>query len=228
MAFNFPDSPTPGQVFQKWTWNGEAWVLTAPVNSAANTTFAPTGDIVATNVQAAIVEVDAEMHAADALLAPLASPVFTGDPRAPTPAAADNDTSIATTAFVKAAIPTSYPYLPLAGGTVTGELVAGTGYIRMTTSGTGGYFQWGGGGAYNCGGQTIYHSGNFAPSSYLSNGRLPYAGDAPNPNSYTYVDLLANAKVSGIQQDFTTGNINGHRMRYVQGYTTGWFTFAYA
>jgi Chaperone of endosialidase len=34
--------------------------------------------------------------------APLASPTFTGDPQAPTPAIADNDTSIATTAFVKA------------------------------------------------------------------------------------------------------------------------------
>jgi hypothetical protein len=34
--------------------------------------------------------------------APLASPVFTGDPQAPTPLTADNDTSIATTAFVKA------------------------------------------------------------------------------------------------------------------------------
>jgi len=33
--------------------------------------------------------------------APLASPVFTGDPTAPTPPAADNDTSIATTAFVQ-------------------------------------------------------------------------------------------------------------------------------
>jgi hypothetical protein len=33
--------------------------------------------------------------------APKASPVFTGDPRAPTPASGDNDTSIATTAFVK-------------------------------------------------------------------------------------------------------------------------------
>jgi hypothetical protein len=33
--------------------------------------------------------------------APLASPVFTGDPQAPTPATADNDTSIATTAYVK-------------------------------------------------------------------------------------------------------------------------------
>jgi hypothetical protein len=34
--------------------------------------------------------------------APIANPVFTGDPKAPTPATADNDTSIATTAFVKA------------------------------------------------------------------------------------------------------------------------------
>jgi hypothetical protein len=37
-------------------------------------------------------------------LAPLASPVFTGDARAPTPPAADNDTSIATTAWVTGAI----------------------------------------------------------------------------------------------------------------------------
>jgi hypothetical protein len=33
--------------------------------------------------------------------APLASPVFTGDPQAPTPATSDNDTSIATTAYVQ-------------------------------------------------------------------------------------------------------------------------------
>ena len=42
---------------------------------------------------------------ADALvvpLAPKASPVFTGDPQAPTPSTSDSDTSIATTGFVKA------------------------------------------------------------------------------------------------------------------------------
>jgi phage gp45-like len=38
------------------------------------------------------------------LKADLASPVFTGDPRAPTPAANDNDNSIATTAFVTNAV----------------------------------------------------------------------------------------------------------------------------
>lgn len=42
-------------------------------------------------------------HPADTSRAPIASPVFTGDPQAPTPSAADNDTSIATTAFVKTA-----------------------------------------------------------------------------------------------------------------------------
>ncbi|WP_422417089.1 phage tail protein [Pseudomonas sp. GZD-222] len=36
-----------------------------------------------------------------ALKAPLAGPIFTGDPRAPTPAITDNDTSVATTAFVR-------------------------------------------------------------------------------------------------------------------------------
>lgn len=44
---------------------------------------------------------EAELSGALALLAPIASPVFTGTPEAPTPAASDNDTSIATTAFVQ-------------------------------------------------------------------------------------------------------------------------------
>lgn len=39
-----------------------------------------------------------------AAYAPLASPLFTGDPRAPTPLTSDNDTSIATTAYVQNAI----------------------------------------------------------------------------------------------------------------------------
>ena len=47
----------------------------------------------------------------DALKADIASPVFTGDPKAPTPSPGDNDTSIATTAFVAAAL--------AAGGSVT-------------------------------------------------------------------------------------------------------------
>jgi hypothetical protein len=49
------------------------------------------------------------------LKADLASPTLTGDPKAPTPATADNDTSIATTAFVKA-----QGYAPLASPAFTG------------------------------------------------------------------------------------------------------------
>jgi Chaperone of endosialidase len=58
-------------------------------------------------------------NAAWATVAPLASPVFTGDPQAPTPATADNDTSIATTAFVN-----NQNYLKKSGGAMTGTLSA--------------------------------------------------------------------------------------------------------
>lgn len=55
--------------------------------------------------------------------APANSPVFTGNPTAPTPATADNSTSIATTAFVKnQGYVTGGPYLPTAGGVLTGNL----------------------------------------------------------------------------------------------------------
>ena len=51
--------------------------------------------------------------------APLASPTFTGDPKAPTPSTSDNDTSIATTAFVNA-------YCPAASTTVAGKVELAT------------------------------------------------------------------------------------------------------
>lgn len=69
----------------------------ASAATASGTGFTPAGAIVATNVQAAIVELDTEK-------ASLASPAFTGNPTAPTPATIDNDTSIATTAFVQSVI----------------------------------------------------------------------------------------------------------------------------
>jgi hypothetical protein len=60
-------------------------------------------------------------HPIDTSRAPLANPVFTGDPQAPTPATADNDTSIATTAFVK-----NQSYAPLANPVFTGDPQAPT------------------------------------------------------------------------------------------------------
>jgi hypothetical protein len=55
--------------------------------------------------------------------APLASPALTGNPTAPTPTAADNDTSIATTAFVQGEIAAK---APLASPTFTGDPKAPT------------------------------------------------------------------------------------------------------
>jgi hypothetical protein len=58
----------------------------------------------ATARDAAIAVETSRAEAAEALLAPLASPTFTGNPAAPTPSPGDNDTSIATTAFTTAAV----------------------------------------------------------------------------------------------------------------------------
>jgi len=79
--------------------------------TAVGTSFTPAGGIAAIDVQGALQELDAEK-------ANLVSPVFSGDPRAPTPTAGDNDTSIATTAFVQGAIA---PFAPLASPTFTGD-----------------------------------------------------------------------------------------------------------
>ena len=65
----------------------------------------PTGKLIQdSGVLLSSLATTAFVGAAIAPLAPLASPVFTGNPTAPTPSPGDNDTSIATTAFVQAAI----------------------------------------------------------------------------------------------------------------------------
>jgi hypothetical protein len=64
------------------------------------------------------------------------SPTFTGDPKAPTPATADNDTSIATTAFVKAqGYVTGGPFQPLDGDLTAIAALTGTNviYYRSAT-----------------------------------------------------------------------------------------------
>jgi microcystin-dependent protein len=65
----------------------------------------PQGGLSSGNVQLQLYELDLEK-------APLASPQFTGDPRAPTPPVNDNDISIATTAFVAGQASTINPQAP--------------------------------------------------------------------------------------------------------------------
>lgn len=78
------------------------------------------------------------VHASDTSRAPLAAPVFTGNAQAVTPTAGDNSTSIATTAFVTAAI-TLLPMSLLARGCPPGgRLSFASGSSVMLSNVTGG------------------------------------------------------------------------------------------
>ena len=100
--------------------------LKAPLASPTftGTPSLPTGTIAVTQTagnSTTALATTAFVTTADNLKANIASPTFTGNPTAPTPATADNDTSIATTAFVKA-----QGYATLASPTFTGNPTAPT------------------------------------------------------------------------------------------------------
>lgn len=59
-------------------------------------------------------------------IAPIASPTFTGDPKAPTPSPGDSDTSIATTAFVANAVSTAFPFAKVQTQTVASPCATGS------------------------------------------------------------------------------------------------------
>lgn len=135
--------------------------------------------------------------------------------------------------------------LPLAGGTITGnlqvngELVAVQNYIRFGYSGSPGYLQWGGGSTYSLGGAgTIWHSGNFNPASIttgtVSNARWAMAGDIAIawPGAAGGVaEPFSGAAFTGWQWAYGSGSVATLyilRFRYLQIYTTSWFTVGYA
>ena len=116
--------------------------------------------------------------------------------------------------------------LPLAGGTITGpltvngELVAVQNYLRFGYSGSPGSIIWSGGANYSLGGAgTIWHSGNFNPAASVSNGRLVFAGE--NGVS-TFAEPYPGGVITG------AANTSFFRWRFMQLYTTSWFTIGYA
>jgi hypothetical protein len=80
------------------TFNAQTTTTAMRTNIGAGTSSVAIGTTAGTAADAAALATSL------ALKAPLASPALTGNPTAPTPTAGDNDTSIATTAFVAAAV----------------------------------------------------------------------------------------------------------------------------
>jgi hypothetical protein len=124
-----PDNGDP-DLIQGPDWNAAHVLLQGPAALLGRADSAPG--------QAPTVEVS--FAALPALIgsAPLNSPVFTGDPKAPTPPLHDNDTSIPTTAWVQGELGF---FLPKTGGTLTGDLVishAGNTVLWIDSSDVGG------------------------------------------------------------------------------------------
>ena len=144
-----PATGTTGYVLTKGAGGSNSWAPggSGGVVNAEDVTVTPAGNITATDAQAALQELDDQRVAGDvalsddfadsiALLAPKASPTFTGNPTAPTPAALDNDTSIATTAFVADAAQTPAQVRVqhrLGGTTEPGAFIAWTADDGYTT-----------------------------------------------------------------------------------------------
>jgi len=118
------------------TWEGAQWVVANTTTGSFTLTVgtvAGTGVVVPATGFAAPTSVYCDglniqnTGVSTAGLAPLASPTFTGNPAAPTPLTSSNSTSIATTAFTKAAIAAALNgYAVLASPTFTGNPTAPT------------------------------------------------------------------------------------------------------
>lgn len=106
-ASGLPEAPNDGQLYARRNLGWTTFSVTADWNTMVNkpATFPPTLPILESNVVNLVADLAAKADAsALAAKADLANPVFTGNPTAPTATTGDNDTSIATTAFVQTAL----------------------------------------------------------------------------------------------------------------------------
>jgi hypothetical protein len=162
---------------------------------------------------------------------------FAATPWAPTPAPGDNTNKLATTAFVKGRSPAG-GFLPLSGGTLTGSLqivgdlyawrpsAPNTGVIFLGNTGRylyydGANYQMPSGSCYASNGR-LYGSNEFGVP--INNARLAYAGD------YTHVGKDMTEPYGGAVATGASGANKSdavRRYRYMQYYTTGWFTIGY-
>ena len=100
-----PANPSNGNYLK---YNGTAWVADdIPEGAAASSTTPKMDGTAAVGTENAFARGD-HVHPTDTSRAPLASPTFTGTPKAPTASAGTNTTQIATTAFVKSALDSNF------------------------------------------------------------------------------------------------------------------------
>ena len=123
MAINFPAEPEVGEEYsynnRTWTWSGEVWTPNRAQYTASRDIISDVdGYLVAATTTSAeigyVAGVTSSIQTQLNAKAPLASPDFTGEPTAPTANADQDDTAIATTAFV---IGQASSTTPLADGT---------------------------------------------------------------------------------------------------------------
>lgn len=140
------------------------------------------------------------VHPSDTTRAPLASPVFTGTPSAPTPSPSDNSTTLATTAFVQLALGSggigSLPRIATvkdpvygarggaktftSGATVSGSTLTDTTHHPFTSADTGKTIIIQGVAAATTGGQSFTTT-----ITYVSSTQVTLAAAPPNPGSAT-------------------------------------------
>ena len=118
MAINFPAEPEVGEEYsynnRTWTWSGEVWTPNRAQYTADRDIISDEDGylVAATTTSTEIGYVAGVTSSIQTQLndkAPKASPTFTGEPAAPTANADQNDTQIATTAFVVGQASTSDP-----------------------------------------------------------------------------------------------------------------------
>ena len=141
MAINFPAEPEVGEEYsynnRTWTWSGEVWTPNR-AQYTANRDIISDADgylVAATTTSTEIGYVAGVTSSIQDQLddkAALASPTFTGEPKAPTATADQTDTQVATTAFVIGQASSSTPAANGTAATGTSKKYARADHVHAT------------------------------------------------------------------------------------------------
>ena len=144
------------------------------------------------------------------LFAPINSPTFTGVPLAPTPSTSDSSTRLATTAYVKANVPSLSGYAPINSPTFTGTPLAPTPAVNDNSTKIA---------------TTAYVVAN-ALSPVISNQQIEY-GYAPSGGTITFssafgaVPIVLLGAIGGTN-DINTGSVTASQFVLASSQPTYW------